>query len=146
VRVLVIGEAPPASGRFFYKADSGLYRAIRDPFVELHPAEGGRTFLEFFRDCGWYLVDLCGHPVDRLPPVPRAKARREGEAGLSRALRTLRPDFVVVVLRSIRANVRRAARRADWKGELIELPYPGRWKANRHRFDRAFRDFLRTLE
>jgi hypothetical protein len=33
VRILFVGEAPPASGRFFYQADSGLYRAVRDTFV-----------------------------------------------------------------------------------------------------------------
>jgi hypothetical protein len=27
VRILFVGESPPASGRFFYQADSGLYRA-----------------------------------------------------------------------------------------------------------------------
>jgi hypothetical protein len=32
IRLLFIGESPPASGRFFYRQDSGLYRAIRDAF------------------------------------------------------------------------------------------------------------------
>ena len=32
VRLLFIGESPPASGRFFYHGDSGLYRAIREVF------------------------------------------------------------------------------------------------------------------
>ena len=145
VRVLLVGEAPPASGRFFYRADSGLYRAIRRPFVALFPSRPGRSFLESFRDHGCFLVDLCGRPVDRLPPALRRKARREGEAGLARALRALRPSAVVVVVKSVGASVRRSARRADWSGTLVELPYPGRWKRNRENFDRGFRAVLRRV-
>ena len=37
VIILFVGEAPPASGRFFYQADSGLYRAIREAFVKAFP-------------------------------------------------------------------------------------------------------------
>jgi hypothetical protein len=79
VRILFVGEAPPASGRFFYRADSGLYRAIRDTFVTAFPSlrSSNAEFLEAFRAMGCYLVDLCGEPVDRLKPqVGRAKGGR----------------------------------------------------------------------
>ena len=50
VRILFVGEAPPASGRFFYHADSGLYRAIRDTFVTAFPSlrSSKGKFLETF--------------------------------------------------------------------------------------------------
>jgi hypothetical protein len=48
VRMLFIGEAPPASGRFFYQADSGLYRAIRRTFVRVFPTIGKEDFKEDF--------------------------------------------------------------------------------------------------
>ena len=75
VRMLFIGEAPPASGRFFYNADSGLYRAIRDTFMDALPSlrSSNHEFLESFRAMGCYLVDLCGQPVDR---VNRYRRRR----------------------------------------------------------------------
>ena len=38
IRLLFIGESPPASGRFFYRRDSGLYRAIRDTFRMIDPS------------------------------------------------------------------------------------------------------------
>jgi len=45
VGVLFVGEAPPDSGRFFYQADSGLYRAIREAFIEAFPVLRERSFL-----------------------------------------------------------------------------------------------------
>jgi hypothetical protein len=41
IRILFVGEAPPASGRFFYSANSGLYRAMRD--VLKHSIPGSMT-------------------------------------------------------------------------------------------------------
>ncbi len=138
VRVLFIGEAPPASGRFFYRADSGLYRALRDSFINALPAIRDDDFLESFCTLGCYLVDLCGKPVDRIDEAARRRARRSGEVPLSKTLRRLRPEIVVVVLRSITGNVRRAEEHAKWSDVHLELPYPGRW--HRHRIV-----FLRTL-
>jgi hypothetical protein len=142
VRVLFIGEAPPASGRFFYQADSGLYRAVRDSFINALPGLRDDNFLESFRTLGCYLVDLCGKPVDRLNDAARRRARRGGEARLSKTLRLLRPPIMVVVLRSITANVRRAEERAKWSGLRIELPYPGRWHRDRVVFFKTLSSFL----
>src|SRR6516164_10422943 len=73
VRILFVGEAPPASGRFFYRADSGLYRAIRDTFMTAFPSlrSSNGEFLEAFCEMGCYLVDLCGEPVDQMRPQLR---------------------------------------------------------------------------
>jgi hypothetical protein len=57
VRILFIGEAPPVSGRFFYQADSGLYRAFRETFVAAFPSLQPPEFLAEFRALGCYLVD-----------------------------------------------------------------------------------------
>ena len=143
VRILFVGEAPPASGRFFYQADSGLYRAIRDTFEAALPSlrSADDDFLEAFRALGCYLVDLCGTPVDRMHRRLRRHICAAGEARLARRLRQLRPNIVVVLVRSIRCNVRRAEAAAGWSGVYLELPYPGRW----HRFRLAFRRKLIPL-
>jgi hypothetical protein len=127
VRVLFVGEAPPASGAFFYRRDSGLYRALSTTFEEAFPRLRGRDFLAEFRGLGCYLVDLCGRPVDCLGPWERRKARRMGEVRLAGVLRRLRPMAVVVLLRSIDENSARAERVAAWSGARIVVPYPGRW-------------------
>jgi hypothetical protein len=59
VRVLFVGESPPAGGTFFYAADSGLYRATRDAFYEAIPEARSGKFLERFAAYGCYLEDLC---------------------------------------------------------------------------------------
>ena len=143
VRILFVGEAPPASGRFFYQADSGLYRAIRDTFRDALPGLPEDGFLDLFRNLGCYLVDLCGDPVDRLSAERRKRACREGEFRLTRTLEELRPEVVIVVIRSITGNVRRAQEKANWTGLHIELPYPGRWKTHRIAFKHGLKAVLR---
>jgi hypothetical protein len=53
IRVLLVGESPPASGRYFYVANSGLYRAIRDTFVASQLLTDRENVREYFRDNGW---------------------------------------------------------------------------------------------
>lgn len=143
VRILFVGEAPPASGRFFYQADSGLYRAVRDGFAKVFPETGEHTFLSCFKQMGCYLVDLCGKPVDRLPTAGRRKARQEGEVRLSRILKQLNPEAVIAVARSISGNVQRAQHLAHWSGSYLELPYPGRWQRHRIIFQASLAVALR---
>ena len=119
VRVLFVGEGPPASGRFFYQADSGLYRAVRDAFAGVFPVDGEQEFLELFRSLGCYLVDLCGRPVDRLPGNERLKACLDGEVRLAGILKRIRPEIVITVVRSIAANVRRCGT----AGRLVRDPH-----------------------
>jgi hypothetical protein len=143
VRILFVGESPPASGRFFYQSDSGLYRAIRNTFRAAFPAIPEENFLHSFRTLGCYLIDLCGKPVDRLSTDGRKQACRAGESRLARTLKKLRPKIVITVIRSISANVRRAQASANWKGLYVELPYPGRWKEHRIAFEDALKPILR---
>ncbi len=134
VRLLFIGEAPPASGRFFYQRDSGLYRAIRDAFCSLDPAVTDEGFLDIFQKAGCYLIDACVKPVDHLDMRSRRAECLASEPFLSRRISLLQPGAIVILLRSIRSNVQRAAECAGWEGPMIELPYPGRWARHREAF------------
>jgi len=145
VRILFVGEAPPASGRFFYRRDSGLYRAIRDAFREVDPGLSDESFLGAFRAAGCYLIDACPRPVDRLGRRARIAAVRASERGLCRAIRRLRPDSIVTVVRSISSTVERAAAGAGWRGPRVVLPYPGRWSRHRARFLELLVPLVRAL-
>jgi hypothetical protein len=134
VRVLFIGESPPASGRFFYARDSGLYRAMREAFQTADASISDENFLAAFQASGCYLVDLCADPVDRLDPKSRGAARVAGEESLARIIARLQPAAIGILLRSIGRNVEKAISRAGWQGELIHLPYPGRWVRHRNAF------------
>lgn len=128
VRLLLIGESPPASGRFFYKGNSGLYRAVRDVFATVDPSVNDANFLEMFQARGCYLVDLCSQPVDRMPASLRRATCQESEASLAVTIARLHPRQIATLLRSIERSVLNAARLAGWSGPLLHLPYPGRWK------------------
>jgi len=143
VRLLFVGEAPPASGRFFYQADSGLYRAIQHAFIAVLPALRDANFLDSFRANGCYLVDLCGRPVDRLDKKQRKQVCRDSEARLGRIIKNLQPRFMITVVRSITANVARAQGRANWSGHHLELPYPGRWQRHQIAFENELMPVLR---
>src|SRR6516165_9290424 len=143
VRILFVGESPPASGRFFYQADSGLCYAVRETFVQAFPSLKNVEFLYSFCALGCYLVDLCGEPVDDMTSDARRQACSKGETHLAQEIRALRPQTVVTVVRSVRANVKRALERAGWSGRNLELPYPGRWHRHRAKFRRLLVPFLR---
>jgi hypothetical protein len=134
VKLLFIGEAPPASGRFFYRGDSGLFRAMREAFGAVLPAMGDAEFLAAFAAAGCYLIDACPYPVDRLEPRARRSALAASEPLLSRRIKDLQPQSIATLVRSIRDNVERAASRAHWEGTLLDLPYPGRWVRHREAF------------
>lgn len=138
IRLLFVGEAPPASGRFFYRQDSGLYRAIRDAFCSVDPLATDDRFLRTFQKAGCYLIDACAEPVDHLDSRSRRAACLASEPFLSRRISRLQPAAIVILLRSIQSNVRRAAECAGWRGSIFDLPYPGRWLRHREMF-------LRTL-
>ena len=128
IDILFVGESPPASGRFFYRQDSGLYRAVFDTFRSVEPTIESVSFLSVFARAGCYLVDLCADPVDRLDTTSRRAACVAGEASLAATISRLKPRTIISVVRSIEDNVSRAANRACWSGEFLRLPYPGRWK------------------
>ena len=134
VRLLFIGEAPPASGRFFYQQDSGLYRAVREAFLAVEPSITDGRFLSVFQESGCYLIDLCPGPVDHLDARSRRAACAASEASLCKAIGSLQPRAIVTLLRSIRGNVARAISCASWQGPLLDLPYPGRWRRHREIF------------
>lgn len=143
--MLFIGESPPASGRFFYNRDSGLYRALRDAFHLADESIVDENFLAVFQRAGCYLIDACRRPVDRMEPAARRNACSAGEALLGRRVRTLQPEAIVTLVRSISANVERAARRASWSGTILTVPYPGRWVQHRKAFLQLLVPHLKTL-
>jgi hypothetical protein len=145
IQLLFIGESPPASGRFFYSANSGLYRAMRMAFQIVDSKVDDENFLAAFRARGCYLTDLSHEPVDRLDPVLRRAMRSDGEKFLAREITRLQPGIIAPVLRSIVRNVENAAARASWQGEILQFPYPGRWSRYREAFVKALVPVIRRL-
>lgn len=145
VRLLFIGESPPASGRFFYRRDSGLYRAMREVFQMIDPSIPEATFLNVFQESGCYLFDLCPEPVDHLSATARRDACRLAQNNLSRVIGRLQPAMIATLLRSIESNVLASITISRWRGSVLHLPYPGRWKHHREVFVRELVPAIRPL-
>ena len=145
VKLLFVGESPPASGRFFYHRDSGLYRAMRDAFIAIDRTISDEDFLTRFQKAGCYLVDLCVRPVDDLHPAPRRAACAAAIPRLAKTIAQLNPDCIATLVRSIEPDVKRAASRAGWDGPFLHLPYPGRWIQHRKPFIEALVPEIRKL-
>src|SRR5438128_2033017 len=84
VRLLLIAESPPSSGGFFYFpmtiGKDHLFRETMkalDLWPENEPMRRGvdkRSMLRRFQSMGFYLLDTCDFPVDKMRPVERREA------------------------------------------------------------------------
>ena len=132
VRVLFVGESPPAGGTFFYRANSKLYAATREAFEAAIPSlRREDDFLAAFQRLGCYLDDLCPEAVNDLDiRDPKRVAERErGIASLARRVRALDPAVICVVMKAIVPEVTVAARRAGVDVQIEALPFPARHRA-----------------
>jgi hypothetical protein len=122
-----------------------LYRAMAMAFQLADPRIRTEDFLAAFRSRGCYLTDLSLEPVDRLATPVRRAMRSDGEKSLAQEIQRLRPGIVAPVLHSIVRNVENAAIQAGWHGEILKLPYPGRWSRHRDAFIEALMPVIRSL-
>lgn len=135
VEVLFVGESVPAGGTFFYSANSNLFQFTRDAFALTSDRQfaSGEAFLEFFRDLGCYLDDLCRIPVNQLDRLERSVARKAGVSELSARMRELSPKAVVCVMRGIEPFVRSAMSLAQLSSiPLYSLPFPSWGRQDRY--------------
>jgi hypothetical protein len=127
IKVLFVGESPPARDTFFYKGDSGLARYTKLSFEQVYnlPDLAMADFLHGFNAAGCYLDDLCLEPVNRMSaPDRRAAWKREVEP-FARRLEGDSPRIIVPLLRSVESSVRQAAERAGLLDRMRSaLPHP----------------------
>jgi hypothetical protein len=131
VRLLFVGESSPASGRFFYRADSNLFRATRDAFVwAFGPMPNGGEFLAEFRSRGAWLVDMSDRPVNRQRGRPRAAAVDAGIERLADTIAATQPERVIAVKSTLEGPVRRASQMAGIPPDAVHvLQFPVRqWR------------------
>jgi hypothetical protein len=127
IRVLFVGESPPAGDTFFYSANSNLHRYTEEAFTAAFGRQfgPGEEFLKFFAELGCYLDDLCAAPVNHLDKGERELQRTAGITSLSTRLRTTSPQAVVVVMKAIEPHVQQAAKQAELgRIPFFALPFP----------------------
>jgi hypothetical protein len=146
IRVLFVGESPPAGGTFFYQGNSNLARYTEEAFAAAYERrfKNSAAFLRFFKGLGCYLDDLCLVPVNNLERAERVEHRKAGIEPLAGRLATYRPQAVVAVMRAIEPHVQDAVRRAGLDLTPVHgLPFPA--LGHQPRYVRSLADLLQTM-
>lgn len=134
IRLLFIGESPPANGSFFYLGNSNLYRHTQQAFADAfgRTFDDGHNFLRFFKEQECYLDDLCNKPVNQIKgKAMRRQMRRDSQQSLAERITSYQPEAIVVVMKAISKDVEEALRIADSPLKPIAvLPFPGRWPSH----------------
>lgn len=136
IRVLFIGESPPAGGTFFYYGNSRLHAAMKEAFEAAIPGLGTNgDFLGAFARMGCYLEDLSPVPVNHLDlgdgeqRRERRALRRKGIEPLARRMQPWAPGLLATVMLDMvrTGDVDETARLAGYQEiDRVDLPFPGR--------------------
>lgn len=133
VRLLLVAESPPASGKFFY-INSRMTTFTARAFQKAHGLQFKTTvkFLEHFKNCGCYLYDLTEIPVNKLEEKYREKYLIDGIEALAGRIRQMRPVIVVIALKKIKVYVNRAIEKSGVTAQTYVLPFPGNGHQNKY--------------
>ena len=150
VRFLLIAESPPSSGGFFYFGTTiGKDHLFRETMkaLELWPRNEPMrkgidkgAMLRRFQSMGFYLLDTCVFPVDKLRPSERRKAVLSQTGRLVNDVIEADPVHILVVKSSIFAPVSIALRDAGLWARVLNtrpVPFPS------HGNQRIYRSMLR---
>ncbi|HEV2120031.1 MAG TPA: hypothetical protein VGS11_08025 [Candidatus Bathyarchaeia archaeon] len=151
IRLLLIAESPPSSGGFFYFPSTigkdHLFRETMkalDLWPQNKPMRKGvdkRSMLRSFQSMGFYLLDTCNFPVDKLPPGKRRRAVLQEIPRLVNDVINANPLQVLVVKSSIFNPVAVALRESGLWSRVLNsgpVPFPS------HGNQRFYRSMLRS--
>jgi hypothetical protein len=150
VRFLLIAESPPSSGGFFYFGKTiGKDHLFRETMkaLELWPRNepmpkgvDKRTMLRRFQSMGFFLLDTCVFPVDKLQPFERREAVLSQMPRLINDVLDVDPGRILIVKSSIFTPVRVALTNAGLSARVLNtgpVPFPS------HGNQRTYRSLLR---
>src|SRR5207245_6508295 len=111
VNVLLIAESPPSSGGYFYSETTiGKDHLFRETMkaLELWPVDrpmrkgcDKQRMLKRFRSIGFFLIDTCELPVDKLQPRQRRVSTIQGASTLPNRVRELNPIRILIVKKTV---------------------------------------------
>ncbi len=150
VRFLLIAESPPSSGGFFYfRTTIGKDHLFRETMkaLELWPRNepmckgiDKRRMLRRFQSMGFYLLDTCIFPVDKLRPSKRRKAVLSQTGRLVNDVIEADPVHILVLKSFIFTPVSIALKDASLWARVLNtgpVPFPS------HGNQRTYRSLLR---
>lgn len=126
VRLLLVGESPPASGKFFYcGGPMTRYTARAFELAYRVCLRNSTEFLAFFKEQGAYLDDLSPIAVNTMSAAKRLAQLKACVPDISRRIEALNPEVVVTILRRIEPYVRAAIALTGKTVTFRSLPFPG---------------------
>lgn len=93
VKILFVGESCPQGGTFFYNGDSNLHKHTKQAFEQANM----NFSLEYFKEYGCWLYDVCDVPVNGLQHYERNEHIRLGLPRLLATIEELSPKYIIVV-------------------------------------------------
>jgi hypothetical protein len=157
VKLLWIAESPPTSGSYFYfPTANGKDHLFRETMraVDIWPSKevmkkgvDKRPLLQSFRSKGFFLIDTCSHPVDKLPDRQRKRAIMDGTSNLVQMVSELNPNAIIIVKSNIYEPVKHALDSGGFDGKILNrkpLPFPSHGRQQSYR--KRINDILRKLE
>lgn len=123
IKVLFVGESAPAGRAFFYRQTGqvhGQFRQALAPHIGDSP-----TFVEAFKQAGFYLDDLVLEPVNWLFRSERQAIHAASIASLAKRLRDYDAPLVVGFMKGIKAPVKAAIAASVISCQFECVPFPG---------------------
>jgi hypothetical protein len=150
VRFLIIAESPPSSGGFFYFRETiGKDHLFRETMKAVglwprnEPMRRGvdkAPMLRRFQSMGFYLLDTCIFPVDKLTRPERRRTVLSQTPRLLKEVREANPDHILIVKSSIFNPVSNALRESGlWTRVLNTGPVPFPSHGNQSKYRSALR-------
>ena len=146
VEVLWIAESPPSSRGFFYfEKTIGKDHLFRETMKAvgiwpenrtMHKGLDKRTYLNQFESKGYFLIDTCELPVDKLDNARRRQKIREGALRITGEVKALKPEKVLVVKANVFCPVRDELERAGLGGRILNqqpIPFPSHGWQSKYR-------------
>lgn len=123
IKVLFLGESAPAGGAFFYKQTGQVHGQFRQA---LAPQIGDSpSFVDAFKQAGFYLDDLVLEPVNWLSQSERKATHAASIASLAQRLRDYKAPLVVAFMKGIAAPVKAAITASGIPCQFEVVPFPG---------------------
>jgi hypothetical protein len=143
IRVLLVGESRPSSGRFFYFGEGPLFEATRDALKVFGAPRAPVRFLSWFWCQGFYLHDLCTEPVDGSASDEWARLAHEGERRLASLFGNKRIPLCISSPKQVSVFVEAAILKSKSSPNWTALPFPTRRKEYIWRYRQGVRAALR---
>ena len=146
ISLLIIAESPPSSGGYFYAEETiGKDHLFRETMkaLELWPADrpmrkgcDKRPMLNQFRSLGFFLIDTCELPIDKMPTRLRKLSTFQGASTLSHRVKELDPKRIMIVKKTVFTPVRQALSLAGFEDRVLNkraLPFPSHGNQKKYR-------------